>query len=417
GRTFERYSKPQWLGRQVVGRVWSFRDVTARLRVEAELRESQERMRLLIDGTKDHAILFLGPDGRIGSWNPGAERIKGYTAAEIVGKPYSTFFTPEDVAAGKPQVALRTAETTGRYEEEGQRVRKDGTRFWADVVLTALRDGQGRLRGYSKITRDITERKKAEAQRAEMERLSELHRFKEGFLRNAAHELGTPLTPLKLQVRVLHDLLAQRPGSREARSVEILDRNIERLHALVRDMLEAARLQSGRMALKPRPMDLAHAVHDVVDTFQEAAIHSGIRLDVAGPSSVTLDADPDRIGQVLYNLVSNAMKFTLPGGKVHVEVGRRGGMAQVTVRDNGCGLAPEQVARLFHPFVQVHDTNERNPGGSGLGLYISKGIVESHGGALTVASGGPGQGCAFTFTVPVAPVRVPMAPVESPATH
>jgi len=281
-----------------------------------------------------------------------------------------------------------------------------------------VRTPSGEITGFVSAVEDITERRAAEQaalkqreSRAEVRLLREQAEFKTNFLRTAAHELGTPLTPIKIQLRVLRDLVARRMDAEEGKAVGILERNVDRLLLLVRDLLESARLQSGRLRLNPRAMDLTHVVHDVVETFQEPAIQAGIALDAQMPRDMSMVGDPDRITQVLYNLISNAMKFTPPGGRVHVQADDLGEMVQFLVQDTGIGFTPEQGRSLFQPFSQVHDPMQTSKPGSGLGLYICKGIVEQHGGGIVAHSAGPGKGARFTVTLPR--VARPPAPAKA----
>jgi signal transduction histidine kinase len=270
----------------------------------------------------------------------------------------------------------------GSLESLGRRLRREAGR----LKLGAL---------------DVAGQRAAEDRRREVQLLREQAEFKTEFLRTAAHEIGTPLTPIRIQVHILRGLLAGPGREEERKAVEILGRNLDRLQVLVRGMLESARLQSGRLGLSVRPFDLAQVVRDVVETFQEQALQAGVALDAEGPDGLPVVADPDRISQVLYNLLSNAMKFTPAGGRVHVRVaGEPGGRVRVAVEDTGAGFSAEDGARLFQPFTQLHAGPPGRPHGSGLGLYISRGIVEQHGGTLAGASPGPGLGASFTFVLP-----------------
>jgi signal transduction histidine kinase len=269
--------------------------------------------------------------------------------------------------------------------------------------------------------RDLRDRRVAEeanrdraAKQREVERLREMDRFRTQLLNSAAHELHTPLTPIRLQLDLL---LAKRdqlsPAQRH--SLEVLDRNVGRLIRLVGDVLDAARLDAGRLRLSPQELRVDALLGDVVDSFREAARRHGIELELQAEALATR-ADPHRVQQVAYNLVHNALKFTPRGGRVAVRAFREDAVAVIEVQDTGVGLSPEQQARLFRPFSQAHEHAPRSHGGSGLGLYISKGIVEQHGGTMRVRSLGPGQGATFTFTLPMtaaslassaAPPRVP----------
>jgi signal transduction histidine kinase len=297
-------------------------------------------------------------------------------------------------------------------------VHPDGVVRWTRARAVPVRDKTGAITGFVSTLADITDQRATEAKDREVRRLREQAEFKTNFLRTAAHELGTPLTPIKIQMHILRGLLhapGQAKAHEERKAAEILERNISRLQVLVQDMLESARLQSGRLRLAPRPTDLAQLVHEVVETFQEPAIQTGISLDTKGPTSMPVLADPDRLSQVLYNLLSNAMKFTPSGGHVGVQLESEGpDHVKVTVTDTGAGFLPEQGAQLFQPFSQLHDPLQLTRSGSGLGLYISRGIVEQHGGTLTGSSPGPGQGATFTFVLPKIAVGLQAGTVADP---
>lgn len=240
------------------------------------------------------------------------------------------------------------------------------------------------------------------AREMELARLNEIVAFKTQFLNTAAHELSTPLTPVRLQLHVL------KRGSRgewtdaQRKSVDIVERNVDRLARLVGETLDAARFQSGRLGIVQGPVDLAALVREAGELFAEAAAQDGVAIDVdaAGPLPVVCDAG--RINQVLVNLVSNALKFTPRGGSVSLRARREGEAVVVSVADTGIGLEAAQIERLFAPFSQVHDPMTNTRVGSGLGLYISRGIVELHGGRIGIASPGPGKGTTVTFTLPAA---------------
>lgn len=233
-----------------------------------------------------------------------------------------------------------------------------------------------------------------ERQLREVERLREVDRFKTDFLNAAAHELNTPLTPLQLQLHLL--MKAEEVGNAEARrrALAIVHRNVERMALLVQDMLDVARLQSGRLAIQRQPADLAAVVRDAIETYRPPAEAKSIRIEVQGPDSLVVAIDPKRASQILYNLVSNAIKYTPKDGFVTVRYGGDAREVRIEVQDNGLGFTPEQLARMFVPFGQAHVEQVSVPG-TGLGLFISRGIAERHGGRLDASSAGPGQGATF----------------------
>ncbi|MFO1534411.1 MAG: PAS domain S-box protein [Thermoplasmatota archaeon] len=398
---------PAWLhmeGRlDAAGRmVGTAQDVTQALRHEADLRESLERFTVLADGSP-LGIFHTTVQGQVDYANPRWEEIAGCDHRDFAAIRAAVH--PDD---REPLTkAWRAAVASGTdLVAEFRYVHRDGKVVECWTRASPVRDASGKVTGFVGTVDDVSERRALEARQRELDLIREQARFKTEFLRTAAHELGNPLTPIKIQLRLLRDFVRQAPHAGARRNVEILDRNVERLHLLVRDMLESARLQSGRLRLLPRPMDLSHMVHEVAETFQEAAIEQGIALEVETPPGLPMVADPDRLTQVLYNLLSNAMKFTPAGGRIHVQVQRAGERASVLVQDTGAGFTADQAAGLFQPFGQVHDVVP-GKGGTGLGLYISKGIVEQHGGRLEARSDGPGKGATFLFWVPLATAVAP----------
>jgi PAS domain S-box-containing protein len=368
-----------------------------------------ERYRLVVECVRDYAIFMLDEQGHITTWNLGAERIKGWSAQEIIGKHFSIFYPPEDIAAGKPQYELVEAAKTGRFEDEGWRLRKDRTPFWANVVITALRDRSGRLVGFGKVTRDLTDRRRAEETRLQLGRAEEAVKVRDQFLMTLSHELRNPLAPIRSSV---HLLRRAPPGSAPAlRGLDVIDRQVTLLTGIIDDLIAVSRLVRGTIELECQLLDLralaTAAVEDHRSSFQDA----GIGLDASVPADpLWIDGDPKRLAQVVANLLQNARKFTPSGGLVHVTVERAEGFARIRVRDDGVGMEPDFVARLFHPFVQADRSLARSSGGLGLGLALAKGFVELHGGRVSAASAGPGKGSEFVVDLPVA-----SAAVTSPA--
>ncbi|MCA1813169.1 MAG: PAS domain S-box protein [Halobacteriales archaeon] len=264
-------------------------------------------------------------------------------------------------------------------------------------------EGKLRLVG---VAQDVTDLRRVEQERLaseerarELKRLKDLDAFKTQFINTAAHELGTPLTPIRLQL----DLLQARSRSldeKQQRSLAIVSRNVDRLAQLVQDVLEVARLQAGRMVLESRPVELQPLLADAVESFQEPARQGGLSLELRAAPGLRVPGDARRLTQVVYNLLSNALKFTPRGGSIVVEAEPRGSEVAVTVRDTGRGIKAGDIGKLFEPFTQVHEPGDQAPPGTGLGLFISKGIVELHGGRIAAASDGLGRGTAFTFTLP-----------------
>jgi PAS domain S-box-containing protein len=368
----------------------------------AKARAVEERFRLVVENVRDYAIVLLAPDGTVVSWNAGAERILGYRADEILGQPDTRFFTPEDARDGRPQRELRQAAEAGRTDNECWLVRKDGSRFWASGVTTALRDGE--VRGFVKILRDLTERKALEDElRQRAEALAEANRHKDEFLAMLAHELRNPLAPVLTGVHVARQAAAD-SQAREA-ALEMVERQARHLARLVDDLLDVSRLTRGRVQLRPERLDLARLVRTTAEDRRAMLRQADLALAVATPETpVWVQGDPTRLAQVLQNLLDNAAKFTDRGGRVDVGVAvDEAGQAVVTVRDTGIGIDPAMLQRIWTAFAQADRSLDRARGGLGLGLAVVRGLVELHGGQVQAASEGPGRGAEFTVRLPVVP--------------
>ncbi|HEY2516989.1 MAG TPA: ATP-binding protein [Polyangiaceae bacterium] len=356
-------------------------------------------LRLLVDSVKDYAIFMLTTDGRIASWNRGAQRIKGYEAPEIIGKHFSVFYPREDVEAGKCEYELEVAARVGRFEDEGWRLRKDGSRFWANVVITALRDGDGKLRGFGKVTRDLTERVQAEQERLRRARAEEAERQKEEFLAIVGHELRNPLAPMHTAVH----LLKLRRGVGCDREIGVLERQLVHMMRLLDDLLDISRMLRGNLQLASRVTELSAVLANAVDVSAPLIEQKGHRLQLDVPTApIWVNVDLVRMTQVFANLLNNAAKYTDPGGEIRVRARLEAGQVVVAVEDTGIGLARDSVGRIFDLFVQAATAKERRLGGFGIGLAIAKRLVAAHGGDIKAESEGPGRGSRFVVTLPEA---------------
>ena len=379
---------------------------------ERARRQASEEFKLLIESVKDYAIFLLDVDGRVISWNAGAERIKGYRYDEIVGQHFSRFYPPEVAATGKPQRALEKAAREGRVVDEDWRIRKDGSRFWASVVITAHRDKDGRLRGFAKVTRDMTERKEIEeAQRQAREEAERANRLKDEFLATVSHELRTPLSVMQGEIWRLQ---TGRLGSASTdRALDLLERNAKLQTRLVEDLLDTSAIITGKLKMDARAVELAPVLEAALDTVRPAVTAKNIELCVElSPAAGPICGDAGRLQQIFWNLLSNAVKFTPAGGRIELRLERAGTNVQVEVTDSGVGIPTEFLPRVFDRFSQADSTSTRIFSGFGLGLALSRYLVEAHGGELMAHSEGPDRGSTFTvrFPVPaVVPSKVPIA--------
>jgi PAS domain S-box-containing protein len=371
-----------------------FRDVTSQRRAEEALRQSEERLRQMVASVYDYAIYMLDRAGRVVSWNSGAERIKGYRAAEVTGEHFSRFFTAEDIAARKPERELEVAARDGRFEDEAWRVRKDGSRFWANVVISAVRDASGQLVGFTKVTRDLTDRRRLEDERVETAKAHEAVRLRDEFLSIASHELKTPLTALQLQ---LQGLMEQSPPieATVARKIERASRASSRLGQLVESLLDVSRIATGRMTLTFESFDLVDVAREVIERMRAAARQADCVVSLEWALPVTGRWDRLRVEQILMNLLSNAFKYAA-GSPVGVFVAEDGPFARIEVRDAGPGFPGGDTSRLFRRFERAASTSY---GGLGLGLYVSSQIAEAHGGTITASAVEP-RGASFVVRLP-----------------
>jgi PAS domain S-box-containing protein len=386
------------LERELARRAHLERDLQEQLGVQAKKGAEVERLfRLLVANVRDYAIFMLDPAGYITTWNVGAERIKGYTVSEAVGLHFSVFYPEADVRAGKCDMELRIAVREGRFEDEDWRLRKDGSRFWANVIITAVRDEAGELVGFAKVTRDLTDRKRNEDERAARLAAEHANRTKDEFLATLGHELRNPLAPIVTAIQ-LAKLHTDRHPTRE---LQVIERQIQQLTHLVDDLLDVSRIAQGKLELHKQVTDvrdpIARAIEIASPLIEQK--HHHFELKIAS-HKILVEGDGPRLTQVFTNLIYNAAKYTQPGGHIFVLVWQTAHEVVIEVRDDGIGIDKELLASIFEPFVQGQQRLDRAGGGLGLGLPLVRSLVELHGGKVEARSQGPMLGSVFTVYLP-----------------
>lgn len=350
-------------------------DVSAQREAEEELRLSEQRFRLLVEAVQDYAIFMLDTEGHIASWNAGAQRIKGWTADEIIGHHFRRFYPPEKQAERHPEHELELAVRDGHYEEEGWRVRKDGSMFWAQVTITAVRDRDGELVGFAKVTRDNTERRRLLEEQSH-------------FLAVTAHELRAPVGVLAGTADLLEQNWAELPETDRSELLQAMSSSSGRLQRLLNDLLTASRIRSSALELQSAPFDLATSIEQIVHTALRFDPEQDVVVDV--PPGVTVVGDADRFAQMVENLLGNALRHGAPPVTVSAETGAT--VVDVVVTDAGTGVPDGMRSRLFERFATSSD------GGTGLGLYIVRALARAQGGDATYRS----DDGAFVVTLPLA---------------
>ncbi len=348
---------------------------------------SADLFRQLINGVRDYAIYWLDLEGNIQSWNPGVMHLKGYSSEELMGKNFSIFFTEEDRVRGVPKESLEIAHRNGKFEAEGIRVRKDGSRFEAWVTLEALHDSDGKVIGFAKITRDISEWKKVDKMKSE-------------FISTVSHELRTPLTSIRGALGILQAGITGELPEKSKPLVKIALNNCERLVRLINDILDIEKIESGKMEFQFKSILLNPIIQQTVESNHAFAADFGVSLNfIPSDTKLWVKADSDRLMQVLTNLISNAVKFSPQGESVTITSRSVGDKVRIEIIDRGPGIAEEFLDKIFKKFMQADSSDSRQKGGTGLGLSISKNIIELSGGKIGFENN-PDRGTCFYFELP-----------------
>jgi PAS domain S-box-containing protein len=372
---------------EIIGYLLIGTDNSARKHVEEKLRFTEESFRLMVESVSDYAIVMLSPDGNVVSWNSGAQRIKGFLAEEIVGKHFSSFYPPGVVSTGKPQSDLDVAAALGRFEDEGWRVRKDGSTFWANVVITAIRDQAGELRGFAKLTRDLTARQQLESEMTNAKATAEKANLaKSDFLSSMSHELRSPLNAILGFAQLMDsDSPAPTPAQKES-IVQILNAGWYLLE-LINEILDLAVIESGKLSMSLESVSVAEVMDECQAMIEPQAQRRGIRMTFPRfDVPIWVRADRTRLKQVVINLLSNAIKYNAVSGTVVVDCcGKTPERVRISVMDTGAGLSSEQMAQLFQPFNRLGQEGNAEQG-TGIGLVVSKRLIELMDGVVGVES-------------------------------
>ncbi len=360
----------------------------------------EARFDLLATDAKEYAVFLVGLDGNLLCWNAGAQRIFGYQSNEIIGQPYSCFFSPEDIITGRPEHELKCALAEGRTDSNCWQVRKDGTRFWCQAVVTPLFNEDKQARSFVRVMHDLTESAALEGQRKRADGLAEANRSKEEFMALLSHELRSPLSPILNALHILRQMKTNDPLIEQAGN--IIDRQVGLMVQLVDDLLDISRVTKGKLRLTKEQVELRVVVNDAAESVRPLMDARKHEFSVSLPiEPIWVEADPARMEQVVVNLLNNAAKYTDPGGLIRMTVNREGAEAVIRVRDNGVGIAPENLPHVFELFTQVDGSLGRSYGGLGIGLALARNLVEMHEGRLQASSAGLGKGCEFSVKLPL----------------
>lgn len=392
------------------GIVVTFVDITQRKLAEMALRTNETQYRLILEGIKEYAIFLLDRDGRFASWAAGAERILGFSEAEMLGQHLHAILAAEDRATGIAEKELNEAVKKNTALVERWHVRKDGSKFWGTGTLSALYDETGRPYGFVMVVRDNTDRKFFEEALKQAKRYAEnANASKDYFLANVSHELRTPLATIMLWSKLLSAQGTVDPAFLKE-GLEAIGKSAKEQQALIDDLTDTSKIVAGKLRLEFKEMDLNQLIHDAMAAIQLTATEKGLVLDESlDPTVGIVQADPRRLRQVLMNVLNNAVKFTPAGGRISIKNERMGAIVEIHVTDTGKGISQESIGRVFDRYMQVEPNTIPTSGGMGLGLAIARQLVESHGGTIQAHSDGVGKGTVFT-------VRIHLPRIHQPAT-
>ena len=382
------------------------RDLTERRAYEQALRESEERIRQLVEGVTEYALIMLDKGGFVTSWNSGAERIKGYKASEIIGKHFSHFYPSEDIRTHKPWRHMNIAIQTGRVQEEAWRARNDGTLFWASTILTALHDAENRPTGFTLVSQDLTQRRHAESLADTAQRMHE-------FIAMLAHELRNPLAPIRNAVALMGKKGLGDPILESMR--QTIDRQTVHLTRILEELLDVNRISRGEFSIAKESVDLNDVIMRAAETSRPSIDAQGHRLEISIPEeSIFVLGDLVRLTQVVVNLLNNAAKYTPQGGQIWLRLDVRNNDVEIRVKDSGKGIKQDNLERVFDLFVQLEPNSNNTLGGLGVGLALVRRVVELHGGSVQARSDGAGQGSEFVVRLPLSTERLRLTNAAEP---
>jgi two-component system sensor kinase FixL len=365
---------------------------------EQDHQELEQHLHFLVQHIKDYAIFLIDPEGRVKSWNKGAEHIKGYTEAEIIGQPISVFYTDEDNGRGEPLQNLQRALEQGRYESVGLRKRKDGTVFYADVVFTPIYDDRNTLKGFAKITRDISDQKKAEEDMMRtLDREKELNEMKSRFVTLASHEFKTPLSVILSSISLIEKYPDTDQQDKRLKHIHRIKSNVNNLKQILNDFLSLEKLEGGIVRNCPTETDLLHLVSEGIQDMENSLKEEQhIHLHTEGAPRL-ISVDIQLLRNILNNLLSNAIKYSPESTSIDCTLSYQAAAVDIQIRDQGIGIPPEEQQHLFERFFRA--TNSTGISGTGLGLSIVKRYLDLMDGQIRLSST-PGGGSTFTFTLP-----------------